>query len=80
MAEEFMKNDPPVVGRVLCSLEGVEFGRVDEGAPLCFVPFSTHAVCYYYVLETELVTDVIVLCNRLTARRRIELVHIHLVS
>lgn len=75
-----MENDPPVVGRVLCSLEGVEFGRVDEGAPMGFVPFSTHAVCYYHVFETELVTDVIVLCNRLIASRCIELVHIRLVS
>jgi hypothetical protein len=80
MAEEFVKNDPPVVGRVLCSLEGVDFGRVNEGAPTGFVPFGTHAVCYYYVLETELVTDVIVLCNRLAASRYIEPVHIHLVS
>jgi hypothetical protein len=33
-----VKNDPPVVGRVLCSLEGVEFGRSMKGLPEALFP------------------------------------------
>ena len=72
-----MKNDPPVIGGVICSLESVEFDGVDEGAPICFVALRTHAICYYNVLETAFVADIIVLRNSLVASRCIELMHIH---
>lgn len=75
-----MKNDPPVIGGVLCSLETFEFGRVDEGASMYFVAFGTHAICYYNVLEAAFVADVVVLCSYLAADQCLEIMHIRSAS
>lgn len=73
-----MENDSTVIGGVLCFLERVELGGVDEWALMCFVSFRAHTICYNHVLEAAFLADIIVLCRWLVASPYIDLQHIRL--
>lgn len=71
-----MEDDPPVVGRIFVLLEGLDFGRIEERGGLGSVAFGIHSIRDNHVLETALVSDVVILSIRLDTCRQTESVYV----
>ena len=61
MAQEFMEDNPPIVGWVLVLLECLSFVAVDERADFHFIALRAHPVGNDDVFEAALLADVIIL-------------------